>query len=704
VLQLAADVGSTESTPSELARWFINGVRRAGSFFIDNWQPPTFNDAWYERISTDARSGVIADRFVREQLPQDHGRFGPSFLTKLDRIATGLTPAFLAVAHQVVGTGFDHNVDAVAAGAIRDLGGYESVLVQALDNLAAIQRSDDGAEQWRAIEDGECDKSYEEYYTSGNDDEGYASGVLVDTYIATVRAAGRWQDLASHPKVNDLALRWGREVSCSPVPPSTEELRAILEATRTSGDEHEGWDAARAYWDAALEPALAERILANPSNERLRHSLARCALAAAQSTLIDCFTDLAGSSTTAFVHFLVDVRAAQAVIGAEDGMQDLESVLVALSPKAAEIFRSLPFKNKGSTGVGATALGLLEVAAATSTPAVLSKIVPVMIASGVTPTAAIRRWLAETKDKNLAVAATEAAIAVGNEDLVWLARYHDRADARRSAFDYLAPRAPDPLQPKLLGLVSDPSSRVRGGLVGVLQTRPHADHLPILMQLIHDQWSDAEPHYNEPDSYPIAREAVEALAAYGSLSDALGDDLLDLARKTTDRSLAQVALTKAAELCGPQIRRKIWALAADKKLGWLRVDAIDALSAATTVEAEIVTKITADGLLRLSAPLAVSATILASAHLPVGDVIHILEQVGNSNSHRALLLLGVVVLEPRDRMAALRLLDLLDVDHSGRRILDSDDALLPRTVLDDLGDVRIRRYVRPRLQGRIAEE
>jgi hypothetical protein len=197
---------------------------------------------------------------------------------------------------------------------------------------------------------------------------------------------------------------------------------------------------------------------------------------------------------------------------------------------------------------------------------------------------------------------------------------------------------------------------------------------------------------------------VQALVPYGSLTDALGDDLLVLARKTSDRSLSQVALTKAAELCGPQIRKKIWEIVADKKLDWLRVDAINALSAATTVEADIVKRITADRLLRLSAPLAVSATVLASAHLPVGDVVHILEQVGNSNSHRALLLLGIVVLGPRDRTAAVRLLDLLDVGHPGRRILDSDGVLLPRSTLDDLGDVRIRRYVRPWLQDRIAKE
>ncbi|WP_108513605.1 hypothetical protein [Bradyrhizobium algeriense] len=706
LLQLAADVGSTESTPSELARWFINGVRRAGSFFIDNWQPPAFSDVWYERISTDTRSAVIAGRFVREQLPRDNGRFGPSFLTKLDRIATGLTPAFLAVAHEMIGTGFDHNVDAVAAGAIRDLSGYESVLVQALDNLAAIQQSDDEAtERWRAIEDGEYDKSYEEYYTSGNDDESYSSGVMVDTYITTIRAAGRWQDLASHPRVNDLAWHWGREVSHTQNPPSIEELRAILEATRSSGDEHEGWDAARAYWDAALEPDLAERILSNPSNERLRCSLARCALAAAaQSTLIDCFTALAGSSTTAFVHFLVDVHAAQGVIGAKDGIQKVGPVLDALSPKAAEIFGALRLKNKGPNGVGAAALGLLEEAAATSTPAVLDKIVPVMIASGAAPIAAIQRWLAETKDKDLAVAATEAAIAIDNEELIWLARYHDRADARRAALEYLVPRIQDPLPPKLLDLVTDPGSRVRRALVSALQSRPHADHLPILMRLTRDQWSDTEPQYDEPESYPIAREAVDALVPYGSLSDALGDELLDLVRETKDRSLRRDALVASAQLCGPDIRKKIWTMAAKKELGWIRVDAMDALSAATMVEEDIVTRITAERVMKLPAPLAASATVLASSHLPVSDAVRILEQIGHSNSHRALLLLGAIALEHRDPLAALKLLDLLDAEHPARRLLDSDSDLLPRNVLDDLGDVRIRRYVRPWLIDRIAKE
>ena len=140
VLQLASDVGTQSSIPSELARWFIKGIRRRGQFFLEDWQPPTFDDAWYARISADSRSFRIADRFVREQLTRDRDGFGEGFAEQLERIASGLTPAFVAAAHKMVSSGFDSNVGAVAAGAIRDLISYEEVLDAALDELAGVNR------------------------------------------------------------------------------------------------------------------------------------------------------------------------------------------------------------------------------------------------------------------------------------------------------------------------------------------------------------------------------------------------------------------------------------------------------------------------------------------------------------------------------------------------------------------------------------
>lgn len=700
VLQLAADVGTSASIPSELARWFIRGIRRAGSFFIDDWKPPSFSDAWYKRVSADPRSALIADRFIREQLPQDHGAYGRNFVIKLDRIATGLTPAFLAVAHQLIGTGFDRNVDAVAPGAIRDLAGYEAVLVEALDDLAAIRRRyrEEGGKQWRAIEDGEYDHGYEEYYATSNEDEGYASGVFVDTFIDTMRAAGRWQELESHSRLVDFAGHWARAILNSSVPATADEVRSILEATRKSGDEEAGWNAARHCWDAALEGLLADRILSQPNDEGLRTSLVHCACVTAPNVLLSCFEAFAGSPA-AFVPLLIEVHAARGRVKAKQ----LQSLLAKLAPAATDIFKALETKKRGARAVAGAALALLDEAAAGAAPATLAAIIPVMIASGSRPVGAIRRWLAEAKGQADAAAATEAAIAIGEEPLVWLALNHERADARQTALEYLVPRLPDPLPVELLGHAGDKGSRVRRSLTAALSGRPHPEHLPVLMQLTQDRWSDAEPRYDEPDSYPIAREAVAALAKYGSLEDWIGGKLVELAKDTADRQLRRDALSAAAQLCGPKIREEIWSLVAIKELGWLRVDAIDALSTATTVEPELLGKITEDRLMRLPAPLAASATVLVGAHLPVADALRILERVGHSQSHRALLLLGAVALESRDRGAALGLLKLLDAGHPAQALLASDE-LLPSTVLDDLGHVRIRRYVRPWLSHRIAKD
>lgn len=201
-----------------------------------------------------------------------------------------------------------------------------------------------------------------------------------------------------------------------------------------------------------------------------------------------------------------------------------------------------------------------------------------MIASSGIPSAAIRRWLVKSTDHQLAKAAAEAAILIEDDALVWLALDHSRADAREAALPYLAARLPDPLPPRLLDFSSDPGSRVRRALVRILATRRCAEHQGVLRKLIDDDWSDAEAFHNEEPSYSIAREAVAGLAAYGSLSDDIGEALLFRAERTDDRSLGMVALETAAQCCSSAIRKKIWALSFIDKARWVRVDAIDALS------------------------------------------------------------------------------------------------------------------------------
>ena len=706
VLQLASDVGTRTSNPSELARWFIKGIRRGGQFFLDSWEPPTFDDAWYVRVSADPRSFIIADRYVREQLPRERDSVGNDFANQLDRIASGLTPAFVAAARKLVTSGYETNVGAVAAGAVRDLDRYGEVLAAALDELASTSSSyeREGREQLRAIEDGECDEAYEEGYRWQHEGDGYCADLLVAAYVRTVRSLNHWQTLAVHSRVSELGRAWATDIARTNGSVTLEELRAVIVATRSSEDEEHAWEAARQHWQASLAADLEQRILSIPAGGGLRAVLIHCALTASPATLAHCL-ERSSSTPATFVRLLVDIHAAHRQIPSKARSRSLQLTLESLPNAGKEIFQAVAINDKPPRPVGQSALSLLDEATETVPPFVLDKIVPVMIVSGSAPSAAIRRWLVETEDRQLAKAATEAAIRIQDDVLVWIALNHARADARVAALGYLANTSQDPLPQQLLELTSDPGSRVRRSLVGILSDRPHPDHLSALLRLIDDNWSDAELVPNDPPSYPIAREAISGLAAYGSLSDEIGEVLLYRAERTDDRSLGIVALDTAAQCCGPVIRKKIWALSFLDHPSWVRVDAIDALSRAKVVEGDILDAINAKLLLRLAPPLAASACILLAAHGRVAAVVEAMEQIAHSTTHRALLLLGIRGLADRDRQAANGLMALFDANHPVRCLLDlTGGEQLPKTALDDLGNIRIRKAVRGRLGDKITQD
>jgi hypothetical protein len=697
LLELAADIGSVDSIPSEVARWITKGRRRGGGFFIDGWAPPTFSDKWYDRVRADPRSPVIVERFVRKYLSQDFGEYSRHFVPQLDRIAPGLAPAFIEVAHNLVGTPFHSNARVIAAGAIRDLPGYEAVLVEALAELEALRLPNPrNVKEWRAIEDGERDIAYEEWYCSQPDDEGEASRILVATFVSTKRSSGCWQDLANHDHAKSLVNEWARNIRDSRLKTGEDELLSILNIALGSNSEGVAWRAAHKHWYPSLEKPLLDRMLSSPEDEYLRNSLMLCAYTVAPAVLVECLKALM-SPPAAFIQLLVDFSV---VVKVEEGsLFDLRF----LPLEATEILGALCAAGP-SQGVGGPTLSLLESAASDCSVTVLPHIVPIMIASGGVPASTIERWLDESTEAASALAAAQAAIAIDSEPLVWRALSHRRADARCAALEYLAPRLPDPLPPQLLDLKNDRGNRVRLALVNELTKRPHADHLPVLMAMSKDRHSEANAAYEEPTFYRIAREAVNALEGYGELSCEHGSQLIDLARATEDRTLRRIALTTAASLCEAEIRQQIWAIVKNKDLlSWARADATEALALAPFVEADILSKITPKRLMRVSATLAASLTALVGRHFPVGEAAAFLEQIGKSQTHRALLLLGVYALESRDRAVAMGLLDLLDDGHPARKLLDDDGTLLPSNVLDDLGDVRIRKRVGEWLKDRIEE-
>lgn len=704
LLQLASDVGTEQSTPSELARWFIKGIAPGSDVFLEDWQPPTFDDSWYARVSADPRSFAIAERFVLEQLPKEHNSYGPSFANELDRIASGLTPAFVAAARRLVAWGIDGNVRAVAAGAVRDLHGYEEVLDGALDELVDVERwHEREAKEWRAIEDGERDEGHEEAFQSRHEYGGYPARVFVDTYVNRVRAFGDWRSLTKHTRKRKLGRAWAESVSRTSGHVSPEELRALIAVTQSSKGEGRAWEAVRQHWSASLASELEQRILSEPEGDDLRAALMYCSVMASPRALASCLQRTAAVPVS-FVQILVDMHEAYRRISSKERAGRLRTVLESIPPAGKEIFEALAIDDKPARAVGRTALSLLDEAAAAARPFALDKIVPVMMASGAAPSEAIRRWLVETDERELAKAAAEAAIGIGDDALVWIAVDHARSDARVAALTYLARSLPNPLPRRILSLWSDPSSRVRRRLVSILAGRPDPDHQTVLLRLTEDEWSDADSFRNDPPSYPIAREAIAALAGYGSLSDEIGEVLLSRAERTDDRSLGIVALDIAAQWCGPETRRKIWALSSKDQPRWVCVDAIEALARGTVVETNILDDLSAKFLLRAAPSIAASAVFLLATHAQVETVVEVMERLAYSTKRRALVLPGAWGLIARDRTAAEGLLELLESGHPARRLLDLEDGeQLPEGALDDLGDVRIRRAVEHWLSDRMVK-
>lgn len=701
LLELASEIGSDASIPSRVARWLLKGTQRGASFFLRNWQPPIFDDAWYDTVAASPSAAKVAERFIREQLGFDQGNYGSAFAKRLDRFAPNLTSAYHDAALQMVGNGFELNADAVAAGAVRDLNGFESVVQAALDDLASIhhQYVQSGREEWRAIEDGERDHAVEEATQSSHEGDGYTSGVFIDAYVRQLRAEGRWLVLANHPRVAELIHAWSHALVTSPGPVDEEELRAILAAGKETVDEPNVWAAVREHWQAALEPVLATRIGSVPSEVNLRNELALTALKVAPNVLVFAFQANAEKPDRQ-VTLLTAMERARRRLG-KSSHAKLKLITGPLRNEFEEIRKALPTTKRKARRINDPALALLKGCASQLDAEALDLVVPVIIESKGDASPAIAQWLTIASRADHAVRATEAAIAVGDATLVQTALRHQRADARRVALLHLAPTFPDPLPSAILTMASDPGSRVRRALVALLAERPHPDHLKTLLALIHDTWSSAEPYHNEPESFDIAQEAVVALAANGPLSDGVGDTLLDLADTTVDRTLSQYALIVAAHCCSAGIQQKILDLVDIPETRWIRLNALAALADAESVDSSIVARLTSEFLLRSPAILAAPAAHLVGAHAPVETALKLFERIASSNKRRALLLVGANAMAKHDRTAADRILDLLEPGHPGRQLLTATEPL-PASILDDLGKVQLRQTVRKQLGDRIA--
>ncbi|WP_069374882.1 hypothetical protein [Herbaspirillum seropedicae] len=702
LLELASEIGSEMSISSRVARWLLKANQRGGEVFDEKWKPAEFDAAWYEVVSKDPISAQIAARFIREMLCFDHGNYGLDFASRLERIAPNLTGAYLDAASTMIGFGFVNNADLIAQEAVRDLEACASVLEAALDDVEDVAQKYDQhwREKWQAIDDGERDYAESDAFESSYIDDGYASGIFIKAYVREAHNRGNWLKIATHPRAPELVQDWSNSLIAFNGIASEDELKGLMKVGIATKNESSIWGAVCKHWRTTFGPILAERLLSSDGNSILLDELVLTALKVAPNALATSFK-MHLARPDLILTLLAAIQRSHAYLSSSDEIK-LEQLLSLLPPLARHIFEAFPQNDSEAGIVDGPALLLLETGMPGVGAEVLKLVVPVIIASSGNSAAAIKHWLLVADSKDDAILATRAAISIGDRGLVEVALKHRRADARKEALIHLASMLSDPLPCEILAMASDPGSRVRRALVEILKERPHLGHIDSLLNLIHDTWSGADPHFSEVVSFDIASEAVVALAAYEHLSDQIGVTLLELASKTKDRSLRQVALLVAAIRCSTLIQLKIMDIAETIPISYFNLDALDALSNCQALSPSVATRVTSKFMMKKAPIFAVSAAHFVGTHAAPTVAVQIFEEVANLNQRRALLLVGANALATRDRVSADRVLNLLGPCHPGGKLLMTDTGTIPMSLLADLGDVRLLNAVMKKLPDRIS--
>jgi hypothetical protein len=84
--------------------------------------------------------------------------------------------------------------------------------------------------------------------------------------------------------------------------------------------------------------------------------------------------------------------------------------------------------------------------------------------------------------------------------------------------------------------------------------------------------------------------------------------------------------------------------------------------------------------------------------------VRLCERLAHSNADRSLAVLGAYFLHDRDPEAAQRILDLLAEGHPARGLFAVQGEMLPASILNELGDIKRKRWVHRWLRNLIAEE
>lgn len=694
-LELAAEAGSTDSAIAEIGRYLVEWqdyTRLWG--FVPETAPPDREESWFERLRADRVTRPTIERYVREVLSSDHScYFGRSFVDSVERLAPNLADAFIDAARRVVGHGVYGPADVIAAGAVRDLDGFEEVVDEAVAMMMSEERSD-AADAWHlAIMNGEYNEDYADHVDF---DEGFTADQFLGAYVQRARETGDWSRIAAHRHRSQLAGYWlsallqldRRRVDAEE---STEAVRTGL----TGSAEDRAWIVAARAWDERFRPRLEERIYAGHERSEVRRSALACMVThvpEAVSPLVRRLRE--GGEYDRLVEIAADIAAwleeEQPYSTPSDAAarqvrtrlpRDLEGVTDA----------SLALLKGGQPVVSAEALELLR--SATAGGIDVRRLRVSMAGYASLDVADDVRWLlAHAEDPSAGVEAVEEAVRQGMEAEVRSALDHHYAHVVAAAVQALGTASEAPLDEGLLAFREARGSPVRKALVAVLEAKPHIAHVQTLLALLRDEWSRFSDGYGYDDHFPIARSAMRALAQLAPLEDEAMRTVHQVVVATSDRALRADGLRLLARSDERRYRMDLLKQALRPGREEVRLAAVAALcEEAERVDADMLAPVDAAVLASLPPVVAATFACLVGARAAPETVLEIGQSLGTDGKRRALVLLLIRFVTARSVEVGRELGVVLGKGHPavGWALGGEDGQGLGAEVLDDLGAIEV---------------
>jgi hypothetical protein len=691
-LALAAIAGSSQSPVSELARFLRHRGDRS-LFDMMNWSAPEHDDAWYERLGACPAVRPLLEAFISEILPTERDDFGAQFVTAAERLAPDLSASFLKAASVAVHYGVLRSTDAVIAGALRDIDGFEPIVDTAAEVLTQTPEAAREAERIRlAITNDEYSDDYAEYLQ--NDDEGYTAQQFLSAYVDRVRETGNWRRLPTHRHLERLRFYWLRDVGADKKL-DPEELQSAFDTSLGQSQENYLWHALCSHWSARFLPPLIDRIIQGHPKWDVRIAALSCLIRCAPNELVKIGKMLLSSGRRSrmidIVLELVDFGYSTQPFEDEKPSSALVEPSIATLPNPYQEIAgaALSLRKKESPLLSEDTCSLLTTTAAETEEHHLFRIA---LDSHITlPVEDDVRWLLNNAEESgAAVRAIEAAIRHNMIEEIRASLSHRFSHVVAAALTAVAAPQTAPLPPDLLAMSKSKGSPVRKALVALLDGKPHLDHLPTLLDLAGDEWSVSLRSAGESEDYPIAQAAVEAIGKLAPLSTATGEHLYKLAIDTSDPWLRQRIFSLLARVFGSLMQDRLLALSVrpgQREISRLAAGAL--LVNYQHLESDLVARIAPEALLSSSDAAAVRlAAVVAVRGQPsrIRDLAQALVPDGN---RRVLLLVIAAILRGRNRHAAESIAAMLPDKHPGALwAVRRGIGVLDERTLEDLGDAR----------------